>query len=128
VVLIALVSIPFARAEVAQAPTEERVEQIVSATPITPQIYLETKLKEAGLEGDYPLLYKVISCESGWKAEAVNYNSNGTIDRGLFQINSVHGYGNELFDPYTNIDIGLKLYMGDGIGHWTASKGCWHNG
>lgn len=29
--------------------------------------------------------------ESGGKADATNHNSNGTVDRGLFQVNSIHG-------------------------------------
>ena len=32
----------------------------------------------------------VINCESRWKTDAININSNKTYDAGIFQINSIH--------------------------------------
>jgi hypothetical protein len=39
--------------------------------------------------------------ESGWDENAQNTNSNGSIDRGLWQINSIHG-ARSTFDPAKN--------------------------
>src|SRR3990167_283396 len=59
-----------------------------------------------------------------------NINSNGTIDVGIFQINSVHfsKEGCALFqivDPIQNVDCGYSIWessdgiVGDGSGSWT---------
>ncbi len=40
---------------------------------------------------------------------ATNHNRNGTIDRGVFQINSIHG-GEEMFDWKTNVDKAFEIY------------------
>jgi soluble lytic murein transglycosylase-like protein len=36
------------------------------------------------------LLARIIAVESGWNPAAVNADKNGTVDRGIAQINSVH--------------------------------------
>lgn len=45
----------------------------------------------------------IAMAESGGKVKATNKNSNGSIDRGLFQINSIHGKGST-----TNIGRNVK--------------------
>lgn len=35
-------------------------------------------------------LIKIAALESNFKEEAINYNSNGSVDYGLFQINTIH--------------------------------------
>lgn len=47
-------------------------------------------------------------------------NSNGTIDRGVFQINSIHG-GDELYDWKTNIDKAYKIFKNRGWSAWSCS-------
>lgn len=57
-------------------------------------------------------------CEnSSFNAKATNHNSNGTIDRGVFQINSIHG-GDELYDWKTNVDVAHKIFKKAG-NRWT---------
>lgn len=34
--------------------------------------------------------WSIIDCESSWRADAIGVNTNGTYDRGLWQINSIH--------------------------------------
>jgi len=75
--------------------------------------------EEAGAyhEIDPRLLWSVAKIESDHNPLAVNKNSNGTIDIGIMQINSVHlaelaqfGVTKEsLFDPKVNIYIGAWI-------------------
>lgn len=59
---------------------------------------------------------QAINCfysESGLRTEAVNdKNSNGTVDRGVAQINSIHGLSKEdAHDFIKNIDMAEKVYL-----------------
>lgn len=60
--------------------------------------------------------------ESSGRANASNTNTNGSIDRGLWQINSIHG-GLSTFDPLANARAALSI---SGGGHnwnpWTTYK------
>jgi hypothetical protein len=46
--------------------------------------------------------------ESGGSADAKNVNTDGSIDRGLWQINSVHG-GQSTFDPIANVKAAINI-------------------
>ena len=68
--------------------------------------------------------------ESSFYTKATNKNRNGTIDRGLFQINSIH-LGNTrncpasskaIFDPLTNTRCALAIYKMQGINAWYGYK------
>lgn len=62
-------------------------------------------------------------CESGMNPDAWNWNTNGTIDVGLGQINSVHGYNiRELTDPEFNVETMYKLWQKFGEGIWYAQN------
>jgi soluble lytic murein transglycosylase-like protein len=55
--------------------------------------------------------------ESTGNPEATGYNTNGTVDRGLMQVNSIHadlvgGDLARLYDPATNIKIAYSLSKG----------------
>lgn len=57
--------------------------------------------------------FKVIAAaiamaESGGKSNAVNHNTNGSTDRGLWQINSVHG-SQSTFDPLANAKAAVAI-------------------
>lgn len=47
-------------------------------------------------------------------------NSNGTVDRGVFQINSVHG-GDEMYNWKTNIDTAYRIFKNRGWSAWSCS-------
>jgi len=50
----------------------------------------------AGLsEEDAERAIRIVSCESRWNEMAVNKNRNGTSDKGLWQINDIHGVGDK---------------------------------
>ena len=74
------------------------------------------------------LAWQVVLKESGANPNAINTkNINGTIDRGLFQINSVHLWRvnndyNSLLDPETNIKIARDIYKEQGWCPWVAAK------
>ena len=58
----------------------------------------------------------VAMAESGLRTDAVSPpNSNGTVDRGLWQINSVHGKDPvRLMDPAYNTQVAFELYRSAG--------------
>ncbi len=65
---------------------------------------------------DYDLVLSVIKCESNFNINSVGYNTNGTYDSGLMQINSCHlksleeEYGiNDIMNPYQNLLVGINL-------------------
>lgn len=67
------------------------------------------------------IMIAIAKAESGMNPQAVNYNRNGSIDTGLFQVNSVHGYdGLSLFDPEKNIKAAREIYDKQGIQAWAA--------
>ena len=55
-------------------------------------------------------------CEnSTLNPEAINWNTNGTFDFGVWQINAVHGYTREqLKDPRFNTKVAYKLFKAAG--------------
>jgi hypothetical protein len=66
----------------------------------------------AGLSGESLVTSVAISkAESGWRANASNRNSDGSIDRGYWQINSVHG-GLSTFNPEGNARAMAKISRG----------------
>lgn len=66
----------------------------------------------------------IAKCESGYRSEATNNNTNGTQDQGVFQVNSVHGMP-DMFDAVANISYAYTLYISQGTNPWTSSERCW---
>lgn len=56
--------------------------------------------------------------ESHWDADAVNHNTNGTVDHGLWQINRPT-LTPSLFDPTANAKAAGALYASRGLEPWT---------
>lgn len=56
----------------------------------------------------------IVSNSSGGNANALNYNSNGSYDAGLFQINNINWgsctTGKAPCDPNTNLGCAIKQY------------------
>jgi len=72
----------------------------------------------AGFTGnDLKVAVAIAGAESGWNPTATNHNSNGTIDYGVWQINSIHadilkmGAWN---DVNTNAQMAMKVYKDAG--------------
>lgn len=88
--------IPSTVGEKSQAPLESEKQQIIN--------YIVEVFGEHA-----PDAFNVLYCENrNLNPYATNHNSNGTIDRGIFQLNSAYWGGEENFDWKTNID---KAYM-----------------
>lgn len=74
-------------------------------------IYKLSKIKNV----PYELVLGVIKTESNFNPALSHKNKNGSTDKGLMQINSVHKkWCNELgitdlFDPYQNVKIGVEM-------------------
>lgn len=82
-------------------------------------------VKGAGWTGnDIALGASIIMAESGGNPGAVNNNTNGTRDRGLWQINDVHNSkmpDADRFDPAINTQLARMIYMeSGGWGPWST--------
>lgn len=67
----------------------------------------------------------VAKAESGLREDAININTNNTIDLGVFQINSVHFNKPEcslklIVSQYGNTDCAYKIWQDSGWGVWVA--------
>ncbi len=74
---------------------------------------------------------KIASCESSNNEIAINYNTNGTYDLGVFQDNTVHAtnmtnYIHDMLYYTTNIQEAHTLFVqAGGWSPWNSSKACW---
>lgn len=72
----------------------------------------------------------IVSHESGGNAHAINYNTNGSTDVGLWQINTVNwnscSGGHAPCDPNTNLQCAIKVYQwgGNTWRLWSTHSGC----
>lgn len=71
--------------------------------------------------------YKVMIAESGAIPDAIGNNRNGTRDRGLFQINSIHlkrveGDLSTLLVPEVNVKVAAELQGEQGWGIWSVCR------
>lgn len=109
---------------------------IVLAVSQTPYCYDPiTCVRDVGEElgvsnKDIMTMIRVAKCESGLRAEAINANTNRTVDRGVLQINTVHKRlsNADAFNFEKNIRFGWQLYFESGktFRHWASSKKCWN--
>lgn len=84
-------------------------------------------LRAAGFpESEVPRMVCTARYESQWYTRAYNRNRNGSIDRGLLQINSIHVGGTRgcpsqasaLYDPNVNAACGYAVWRLQGIEAW----------
>jgi len=76
-------------------------------------------------EPECRLLVKIAWCESKFDDNAIHINSDGTIDYGLFQLNSYWWDGWKYREGKTNIKKALEIYQKVGIEPWERSQKCW---
>lgn len=72
-----------------------------------------------------PFAAAVALAESGGNSGSINHNSNGTVDRGLWQINSIHG-GLSTVDPKANARAAVQI-SNNGT-NWRPWCVAWSNG
>jgi hypothetical protein len=91
--------------------------------PIT---YLRCRGQQLGInEYQITKIIKVMKCESGLRADAINKNTNGTYDLGVGQINDVHNKRISREDRLNfvkNIDFIYKLYQEQGLNPWVCAR------
>lgn len=64
---------------------------------------------------------RIVSCESKWNPNAVHVNSGGSVDKGLWQFNSVHGYADDaMFSPYQSTELAVEMYKVSGFSPWVC--------
>jgi hypothetical protein len=109
---------------------EIRVEQIIERIgyklpeDLTP---IESYICEKFGPLDCKLALAIASAESGMRPEAYHYNTNKTLDIGLFMVNQVHWNKpgcspQELFDPYKNVDCAHSIWETSGWSPWSVYK------
>ncbi len=75
---------------------------------------------------DSETIIKIAQCESRLNPEAYNVNADGSVDRGLVQINSIHGHKpSELYDPELNVYHAYQIWKEQGYSPWYSSENCW---
>jgi hypothetical protein len=80
---------------------------------------------DAGFRGeDHSIAIALTVPESGRRPTIENtHNPDGSIDTGLWQINSSHGFDREqLKDPAFNAECAFKVFKGQGWDAWVAFK------
>jgi C-type lysozyme/alpha-lactalbumin family len=101
-------------------------DQLLAGRRIAPQEVAQI-LASAGFDSaDIPKMVCTAQYESSFYEEASNRNSNGSMDRGLFQINSVHvggtrgcpSSGQALFNAATNARCAKAVFDMQGIRAW----------
>ncbi len=101
--------------------------RLTRAAASTIGAYIDSKFGSAA-----PTARKIASCESGYRETAINTNTNGSIDIGVFQMNTIHDGGNrtafahDMLYYKTNVDKAYALYVSSGgFGPWYSSQSCW---
>lgn len=77
---------------------------------------------------DPDLCIRVAKCESGLNPNAINTNTDGSRDRGLFQINEKYHpevSDAQAFDPVYSTQFFCKAFKAGNLSWWNASKKCW---
>lgn len=81
---------------------------------------------EAGGSASYASMAAAVAmAESGGRSDAVGNNTNGTVDRGLWQINSIHGSLSST-DPIANARAAVQI-SNNGT-NWRPWCTVWSNG
>lgn len=77
---------------------------------------------------DITTMVRIAKCESGYREDAVNKNTNGTIDRGIFQLNSIHKNisNKDAFTFESNIKYAWNMFKTQGTTPWNSSIKCWN--
>jgi hypothetical protein len=82
--------------------------------------------QQAGFSGNnLTIAVAVALAESGGNPTATHYDSNGSTDYGLWQINSVHSSllsGGTWSDPLSNAKMAYSVWQGSGWQAWSTYK------
>jgi len=87
---------------------------------------IRTIAQQNGIDPD--LAVRVAKCESNLNPQAININTDNSIDRGLYQINSkYHPEVTEIqaFDITFSCQFFCTAFKNGNLSWWNASKTCW---
>ncbi len=114
------------------APTHEVFAQVKEPEPTPPTLNPNLTEREQNIDlikkiwnKDREIGLAIAKCESGYRTHAVGHNTNGTIDEGIFQANSIHGMP-EMQVATANVAYAYTLFLKQGTNPWNSSKGCWN--
>lgn len=116
--------------EIKEREVETReIVKVIGEVPHPADLKTETEkyiYEKFGIE-DYKIAIAVARSESGLREDAININTNGTIDVGIFQINSVHFKKEfctlkEVATMEGNVDCAYEIYKASGWSPWVAFK------
>lgn len=88
--------------------------------------YIRAEARKHGLNPD--IVSKISWCESRHNPLAENHNNkNGSNDKGLFQINSIHNVpDNCRLDAKCSTEWAMKKMVAQGYQPWYSSEHCWN--
>lgn len=77
-------------------------------------------------DGELVTAVAVSFAESGWNENATHRNNNGSVDYGLWQINSIHNFpeltSGAWRDPAVNAHLAYQVWKGAGWNAWSTHK------
>lgn len=109
------------------AYAQEEEPKVILIEVIQKEKTIEEKIRDTFPE-DPETALAIAHCESALNPSAINNrNKNGSVDKGLYQINSVHDkrvreLELDLFDTDDNLKIARLLYEEHGWKPWVCSK------
>ncbi len=124
--------------EIKQREKQVTVTEVINVIEEAPKLEdltdIESYICEKWGPFDCRVALSVAKAESGMREGAFNVNTNGSVDIGIFQINSIHwdvtnreGCSlKEIVDQYKNVDCAFRIWdgadgnLGDGKGNFGA--------
>ena len=107
------------------APFQPKQKEEMPRDETIPEM-IQRIAKEKGVDPNLAL--RVAKCESSLNPKATNENENGTIDRGLFQINDYWHRGvtdEQAFDPVFSTKYFCDRVNKGKLSDWDATRNCW---
>jgi O-phosphoseryl-tRNA(Cys) synthetase len=103
-------------------------EILRSEAPVTVRVPKLTQMSVDGqirkiFRSDAKVAIAISKAENGTRAcNRIHQNKNGSVDIGVFQVNSVHAAKGNLYDCTENIKVAHKIYKDSGFNAWVAYK------
>jgi hypothetical protein len=89
--------------------------------PVDQVLFVFDAARAGGFSGaDLPVAVAVAFAESLGDPEARNVNRDGSVDSGLWQVNSIHGFEGDLFNPIYNAQSAFWVFERQGWRAWYA--------
>jgi len=111
-----------AKAEISIREDESKSITIKNETVIGTEEWIRLQWEEAGVS--YNEVWAIIQAESSWNSDAWNCNTNGSLDLGLYQGNTIHKdlTPSCALSTICSTKWAIELYKKQGWCPWVASK------